>query len=262
MALVPRSRGFRLERVKDLGSGAAPVGPNVYTFRANDGEFDRYQDRLSVAGWKLDAFNANPVILYNHDAGDGGWLGLGPKDTLPIGKGRAYVAGNALMVDIQFDQLDDFAKRVESKVSQGILNAVSVRYTIPDGAYTENEKGGLDSTAQELLEISIVTIPGNQRALRVKSADGVDPDAASDDALRASIDALTVAVKANTAAILADAAADQDDPEFPEYPNAPADPAPTAAASTVQGATHFKQVRDAAIRDVAARALQSLTEKR
>lgn len=164
---LQRTRGFRLEKLRSASN--EPEGNvKVYTFRANDGEFDRYQDRLSVQGWDLKAFNANPVILYNHDAGDGGFLGLGRKDVLPIGKGRAYVEGNALMVDIQFDQADEFAKRVESKVEQRILNAVSVRYTLPDGAYTENEKGGLDSTAQELLEISIVTIPGNQRALRVK----------------------------------------------------------------------------------------------
>jgi HK97 family phage major capsid protein len=167
---LQRTRGFRLEKVKNApGSDASEA--KTYTFRANDGEFDRCQDRLSVQGWDLKSFNANPVILYNHDAGDGGFLGLGRKDVLPIGKGKAYVQGNALFVDVQFDQQDEFAKKVESKVDQGILNAVSVRYTIPDGAYTENEKGGLDSTAQELLEISIVTIPGNQRALRVKGFD-------------------------------------------------------------------------------------------
>jgi HK97 family phage major capsid protein len=167
---VQRTRAFRVEKVK-ASPGATAEAPKTYTFRANDGEFDRYQDRLSVQGWDLRAFNANPVILYNHDAGDGGFLGLGRKDVLPIGKGRAYVEANALLVDVQFDQADDFAKKVEQKVDGGFLNAVSVRYTIPDGAYEENSKGGLDSTSQELLEISIVTIPGNQRALRVKGFD-------------------------------------------------------------------------------------------
>lgn len=139
----------------------------VYTFRANDGEPDRYQDRLSVRGWDLEAFNANPVILYMHDEGAGGPLGLAPK-TLPIGKGRAYVKGDALMVDIEFDQDDEFAKRVEAKVEGGFLNAVSVRYIMLD--FKANELGGFDCAEQELLEISIVTIPGNQRALRAKAA--------------------------------------------------------------------------------------------
>lgn len=224
MGLTQRTRAFRIERVKDAERGGTNESP-TYTFRANDGEYDRYQDRLSVSGWDLKAFNANPVILYNHDAGDGGFLGLGRKDVLPIGKGRAFVEGNALMVEVQFDQSDDFAKKVESKVKQGILNAVSVRYTIPDGAYTENEKGGLDSTAQELLEISIVTIPGNQRALRVKGVDDSE------------FDVLTEKVASRAAEILLKALDDRD-----------------AQKSTPQS-------NPTAIRDIALSALKSLSEQ-
>jgi HK97 family phage prohead protease len=151
---APVTRARSLSVVKD---DAAPVEgkPKVYKFRANDGEFDRYQDRLSVKGWQLESFNANPVILLNHDA-----------SALPVGKGKAYLEGDALMVDVEFDQNDAFAKQVESKVDGGYLNAVSVRYLMHD--YTENAKGGFDCAAQELLEISVVTIPGNQRAVRVK----------------------------------------------------------------------------------------------
>lgn len=151
--------------------------PKVYTFRANDGEFDRYQDRLSVKGWKLESFNAlkGPVLL-NHDAGDGGFLGLGRRDVLSLGKARAYVQRDALMVDIEFDPTDPEALRVEKKLDWlGDTGAVSVRYSLPEGSYRQNEKGGLDSDVQELLEISIVTIPGNQRALRVKSATQPEP---------------------------------------------------------------------------------------
>jgi HK97 family phage prohead protease len=151
---------------KDASAAPAEAGPKVYTFRANDGDFDRYMDRNSVKGWKLENFNANPVILFNHDDGTGALFG---EPALPIGKGRAYIEGNALMVDITFDQTDDFAKRIESKVDQGILSAVSVRYMMADGKFKVNEKGGFDSEEQELLEISVVTIPGNQRAVRVKA---------------------------------------------------------------------------------------------
>lgn len=145
-----------------------PAAPKKFTFRASDGDYDRYEDRLNPRGWKLDGYAANPVILYNHDAGDGGPLGIGRKDVLPIGRGHAYVQGDALLVDVTFDQNDTFALDVQRKVEQGILNAVSVRYIIPEGYYRTNERGGLDSDVQELLEISIVTIPGNQRAVRLK----------------------------------------------------------------------------------------------
>ncbi|WP_338865169.1 HK97 family phage prohead protease [Myxococcus stipitatus] len=163
--LAPLSRA-RLFTVQKDAPATVEGAPRGYTFRANDGDFDRYNDRLSVQGWMLDAFNANPVVLFNHDDGSGGFFGTGRKDVLPIGKGRAYVQGDALLVDIEFDQEDDFARKVESKVARGILNAVSVRYLMH--RYHENERGGFDCEQQELLEISIVTIPGNQRAVRVK----------------------------------------------------------------------------------------------
>lgn len=147
---------------------AAPApeegGGTVFTFVANDGLPDRYQDRVSVKGWKLDSFNANPVILYNHDEFAGAAVGA---PVLPIGKGLVRIEGKQLLVDIKFDQNDEFAKRVEAKVAGGYLNAVSVRYLMLK--YQENELGGYDSLEQDLLEISIVPIPGNQRAVRVKA---------------------------------------------------------------------------------------------
>jgi hypothetical protein len=156
---LQRTRGISGREGRSTEPDAA-TKPATYTFRANDGEFDRYQDRLSVQGWNLKAFNANPVILYNHDAGDGGFLGLGRKDVLPIGKGRAYVQGDALMVDIVSSTRRRIREAVESKVDQGILNAVSVRYTIPDGAYSENEKGGLDSTFRSCSRSRSSRFPG------------------------------------------------------------------------------------------------------
>ncbi|MBZ4335075.1 HK97 family phage prohead protease [Corallococcus sp. AS-1-12] len=161
----PLQRARRFVAHKDVSS-ASECRPKIFTFRANDADFDRYDDRLAVHGWRLDAYAANPVVLYMHDDGSGGMFGAGRTDILPIGKGRAYVQGDALLVDIEFDQDDEFARRVESKVEKGILNAVSVRYRML--RYHENERGGYDCDEQELLEISVVTIPGNQRAVRLK----------------------------------------------------------------------------------------------
>ncbi|WP_395844345.1 hypothetical protein [Archangium violaceum] len=47
------------------------------------------------------------------------------------------------MIDIVFDDEDDFARKVERKVAKGILNAVSVRYLMLPGPYRQNERGGL-----------------------------------------------------------------------------------------------------------------------
>jgi hypothetical protein len=144
------------------------TAPKSYSFVASTGTEDRYHDRLNPAGWDLRAFNATGgPILYNHDAGDGGALGLGRKDVLPIGKGRAYLSGGKLLVDVTFDPADTFAQQVESKVSGGFLNTVSVRYIMKD--YAANSLGGVDCSAQELIEISLVALPGNAEALRVKA---------------------------------------------------------------------------------------------
>lgn len=158
-----------------LATVEASSAQRVYTFRASDGDFDRYSDRLNVKGWRVDAYNTNGVVLFNHDDGTAAaWTGATPP--LPIGKGRVYVEGDALMIDVEFDDEDDFAKRVERKVARGILNAVSVRYLMLPGQYRENERGGFDCDAQELLEVSVVTIPGNARAVRTKALDGEGDD--------------------------------------------------------------------------------------
>jgi hypothetical protein len=172
------TRSLQLAAVRKDAAALTAVeagsGQRVYTFKASDGDFDRYQDRLSVKGWRVDAYNANGVVLYNHD--DGAQAAqTGAQPPLPIGKGRVYVQNDALMVDVEFDDEDDFAKRVERKVAKGILNAVSVRYLMLPGQYRQNDRGGFDCDAQELLEVSVVTIPGNARALRARSF-GDNPD--------------------------------------------------------------------------------------
>jgi phage head maturation protease len=170
----PITRSLQLAAVRKDAAALTAVeagsGRRVYTFKASDGDFDRYSDRLSVKGWRVDAYNANGVVLFNHDDGaQAARTGAAP--ALPIGKGRVYVQNDALMIDVEFDDDDDFAKRVERKVAKGILNAVSVRYLMLPGHYRQNERGGFDCDAQELLEVSIVTIPVNARALRAKSLD-------------------------------------------------------------------------------------------
>ncbi|CAM4524957.1 HK97 family phage prohead protease [Corallococcus exiguus] len=176
---LPITRSFQLAAVRKDAATLSTVesvgGRRVFTFRASDGDFDRYSDRLNVRGWRTDAYNANGVVLFNHDDGAHSAI-TGAEPPLPIGKGRVYVENDALMIDVEFDDEDDFAKRVERKVAKGILNAVSVRYLMLPGQYRANDRGGFDCDAQELLEVSVVTIPGNARALRAKSLDGEGED--------------------------------------------------------------------------------------
>jgi len=141
-------------------------GKKSFLFRANDGDFDRYQDRNKVSGWKLENYRANPVVLLGHDDG-APTLFSPPRPVMPIGKARVYTTFDALMTEIEFDPGDPLAMTVERKIEGGFLNAVSVRYRLTPGKYKLNDRGGIDSDEQELLEISVVNLPGNQRAVLV-----------------------------------------------------------------------------------------------
>lgn len=142
------------------------------TFVASDGSRDSAHTVLNQAGWDLKRFNANPVIGYNHEV-YGAW---DTKDVdFVIGKGRAYVEDNTLLVDITFEpkEINELAEKVYQKVLFGSLNAVSVGF-LPKGQGRwgdgEEARGEANETyyyaGQELLEISVVNIPANANATR------------------------------------------------------------------------------------------------
>ena len=130
-------------------------------FVASTANPDRYGDVVDQKGWDLRAYNRNPVVLFNHNPSQ-----------MPIGKGKAYVENDQLMLEVEFDQKDDMAKTIEQKVRDGYINAVSVgfqpsktvaRSSLPaDHPY--HGKSGSYFQASELLEVSIVTIPANNEA--------------------------------------------------------------------------------------------------
>jgi HK97 family phage prohead protease len=138
------------------------------SFVASTANADRYGDVINQAGWSLDKFRANPVILLNHNA-----------NSLPIGKGEVDVIDGRLMVDVEFDMDDPQAAEVARKTKAGFLNAVSVGFNPIDAtprSMLEKNHPAYGQTGQffdraELLEISIVTIPANGDAVAAKGYD-------------------------------------------------------------------------------------------
>lgn len=111
---------------------------------------------IDSRGWQLDNFLASPSILWSHD-----YSGSRP----PIGKAeRVWVEDNQLMVDITFDQEDDFAKSIESKYRRGIISAVSVGW---ESLEIEPARSGGNARVvkAELLDVSAVNVPGDPHAL-------------------------------------------------------------------------------------------------
>ena len=142
------------------------------TFVASDGSRDSAHTVLNQAGWDLKRFNSNPVIGYNHEV-YGAW---DTKDVdFVIGKGRAYVEDNTLLVDITFEpkEINELAEKVYQKILFGSLNAVSVGFLpLGKGEWGKGEEGPGEEretyyyAGQELLEISVVNIPANANATR------------------------------------------------------------------------------------------------
>lgn len=140
---------------------------------------DRHKDILNFDNWKLDSYNINPIVGYQHNVyGDNMCSPPNPDDVL--GKGKAYLdtfEGKKILVSsVTFEpkEINPTADKVFEKVLFGSLNAASVGIlsTGPiKTEYVKDEKGNtVDQTnywpGQELLEWSIVNIPANQEAVR------------------------------------------------------------------------------------------------
>ena len=142
------------------------------SFIASDDTVDRHGTVLNVFNWEIEAFNANPIIGWQHNVYGDAMCGDPSPDSI-IGKGFAYIIDNKLMVDITFEKAENnpLAEKVFNKIKDGILNAVSVGFV----EMTEGKMGQLDLDQDpnvyyfdkvELLEVSVVSIPSNKNALR------------------------------------------------------------------------------------------------
>lgn len=136
-------------------------------FTISTGTVDREQDRIALAGWDLANFKRNPVVLWGHDA-----------SRLPIG--RAFdlrIEDAALKASVEFIPADtpeggQFAESVYRLARGGFIAATSVGFRPLKWDYTrDQERGaddwfpGIDFEEQELVELSVVTVPANPEAL-------------------------------------------------------------------------------------------------
>lgn len=140
------------------------------TFVASTYDKDRHGTVLNQKNWSLDNFNANPIIGYQHNVyGDDMCNPPNPDDQLGIGK--AYIVNDELLIDITFEPADinPLAEKIFKKIQFGSLNAVSVGF-VPlkneKGNHGEQREDGFYFHGQELLEVSVVNIPSNPKALK------------------------------------------------------------------------------------------------
>lgn len=143
---------------------ASADGSRKVSFTISTGSVDRDRDTLSIAGWALDNYVKNPVVLWAHYYGQP-----------PIARAESIVKrAKALRATAQFATAEEypFADTIFRLVNGGYLQATSVGFRPIKWVYDEDRRG-YDITEQELLEFSIVPVPANPEALMDAKAAGI-----------------------------------------------------------------------------------------
>lgn len=153
--------------LKEMTLPVQQVGERTLRWTISTEAVDRERDVISLKGWDLKNFRRNPVVLWGHDA-----------SLLPIGRALDVgVEDNALKASVQFvpagmPEIGQFAEAVYRLACDGFLKATSVGFRPLKWAYTEDKSRGaddwfpgIDFLEQELVELSVVTVPANADAL-------------------------------------------------------------------------------------------------
>jgi HK97 family phage major capsid protein/HK97 family phage prohead protease len=132
---------------------------DVYEFVMASDAVDRMGDVIVIEGMDLAQFSANPIALWGHDFSQpiGTWANVRRQAGKLIGRLQLAAQGTSQKVD-----------ELRSFLEQRILKTVSVGFRVLEA---EEIKGswGLRFTKSELLECSLVPVPANAAAVRIKS---------------------------------------------------------------------------------------------
>lgn len=155
-AVAKLAHGHEPEFLPPVGVGKA-IGDvrRAYTFTLSNGEVDRMNDTVAVAGIGLSDYRKNPVVLFNHNS-----------RALPIGRStRIGVADGKLKATVDLaTEASDLAERVRALILHGSLKAASIGF-IPKSWVFNHPRGGIDFHEVSLLEWSVVSTPALASAL-------------------------------------------------------------------------------------------------
>lgn len=169
-AEIAKPRGAALPVQKEVPSGVLKQHEDgTFDFVLSTATPDRSADVIAQAGWKLDNFRKNPVMLWAHDY-----------SKFPVGKAAFVgVEGDQLVaknVTFQSREVDKDGWAAGQMYKDGYLNAVSVGFRPLKWNWNEERAGGIDFHEQELLEFSAVPVPANPEALVAAKAAGIPID--------------------------------------------------------------------------------------
>ena len=133
-------------------------------FVLNEESPDRVGDVIAVKGWELENFRRNNIALWMHD------------HEKPIGTWEnVRVKGKQLIGDLRLGSTN-LAKMAKSLIDEGILKAVSVGFQPLDYEPMDEKDpyGAWHIKSAELYEVSVVSVPAHQNALRLSKTLGLD----------------------------------------------------------------------------------------
>ena len=142
-------------------------GPKgVHDFIISTSQVARDGAIIEAKGWNFDNFRQNPVVLFQHDDFRAPPIGRVVPDSLRSRSGDLHAR-------IEFDMEDPASALIEGKIARGYMNATSVRW-LPTKTEIREVDGEdvLVFLQQELLEVSIVSVPADPGALIKRAADG------------------------------------------------------------------------------------------
>jgi hypothetical protein len=144
----------------------------------SSGKVNRHGYRLLVEGARLQSFIDNPIMLYVHRRASA--YDAYEDIATPIGKwDNIRIENSQLVADPNFDMEDEFAAKIARKWEQGYLNATSVRHTFDKVSeeidLVHEGQTRVTVTEWEVLEASIVDIPGDKEAVKLDFSNNNDP---------------------------------------------------------------------------------------
>lgn len=145
-----------------------PEGELTQDFVICDNTLNRYSWRLLVEGIDHSGFDKNPVCLVMHNTYE---VSIGRWTNLRTEKGE-------LKGTLVFDRNDEIAVKYYWKYKDGYMNAVSLN-VLPveesnDASLLVKGQKYETVTKSELLEISLVSVPGQKNAVKLTYLDGVE----------------------------------------------------------------------------------------
>ena len=150
--------------IKYISKAPEKLEKRVLRFVGSDEGIDRDNEKVMSEGWNLKEYKKNPVVLVNHQHTE-----------LPVAKAiKVFIdkkaKNNPLTFDIEFPEpeISSVGDTLYKLYSNGYMSATSVGFK-PD--YDKIVYGDGMKTprvifnGQELLELSLVSVPANPRAL-------------------------------------------------------------------------------------------------